>query len=193
MALITWTVDSANSEVQFKARHLMIAHVTGYFKRFDLEVKTEDEDFTKARSILFIAHIDSLTTHNPQRDTHLKSADFFAADQYPEAIFSGKRIEKNGEEWALYGDLTIRGITRPIVLQLEFGGVVTDEFGQRKAGFIVDGKIRRKDFNLNWDALTETGQVVVSNEIRIHAEIEMIHQTEKAESRETRVGQEIVA
>ena len=193
MAVAKWKVDPANSEVQFRARHLMITHVTGYFKRFDLEVTSEDEDFTKARSIEFTAHVDSLTTHNAQRDLHLKSPDFFAAEQYPDLTFSGKRIEKKGDEFLLHGELTIRSITRPVVLEVEFGGTVTDEFGQRKAGFIIDGKIRRKDFNLNWDALTETGQVVVSNEIKIHAEIELIRQQDKADTRETHATHEIEA
>jgi polyisoprenoid-binding protein YceI len=165
-----------HSEIQFKVKHLMITTVTGYFKKFDLQVETEDEDFTRAGSIIFTADIDSIETNNNQRDTHLKSPDFFAAEQYRQLQFVGKRYEKDGDGFQLHGDLTIRDVTKPITLNVEFGGIVTDPYGQVKAGFTLDGKIKRKEFKLEWDAVTEAGQVVVSNEIKIHCEIQLVKQ-----------------
>lgn len=175
---IKWKIDPAHSEIQFKVKHLMITTVTGYFKKFDLEAETETEDFNTAKNIVFTADIDSIDTNNPQRDTHLKSNDFFNAAQHPQLKFVGKKYEAHGNEAKLYGDLTIREVTKPIVLDVEFGGAVVDPYGQHKAGFTVSGKILRKDFNLMWDAVTETGNVVVSNEIKIVAEIQLVKQSE---------------
>jgi len=176
MATTKWVIDPAHSEIQFKVKHLMITTVTGHFRKFDLQVETEADDFTNAKSLVFTADIDSVDTNNSQRDTHVKSADFFAADQFPQIKFVGKKLEKKDNEYELTGDLTIRGITKPIVLDVEFGGIVADPWGQTKAGFTVSGKVKRKDFNLVWDAVTEAGQVVVSNDVKIHCEIQLIKQ-----------------
>ena len=171
-----WKLDPTHSEVQFKVKHLMITTVTGYFKRFDLEVETEGDDFTKASRIEFSADIDSIDTNNQQRDTHLKSADFFDAENHGQLTFKGISYQSGGEEGTLRGELTLRGTTRPITVKVEFGGIVVDPYGQTKAGFTVSGKISRKDFGLTWSAVTEAGQVVVSNEIRLHCEIQLVKQ-----------------
>jgi polyisoprenoid-binding protein YceI len=176
MAETKWLCDPAHSEITFKVRHLMITTVTGYFRKFELIVETEDEDFTKAGKISFTADVDSVDTNNAQRDTHLRSADFFSVDEYPQIRFEGKGFSSKGEVYELTGDLTIRNITKPITLEVDLVGTVVDPYGQTKAGFVVDGKIRRKDFDLTWDAVTEAGQVVVSNDIRIHGEIQLIKQ-----------------
>lgn len=173
---ITWKPDPAHSEVQFKAKHLMITTVTGHFENFDLDVVTENEDFTTASKIEFTADINSISTNNADRDTHLKSADFFDASQHGQLRFVGNKFEKSGDDYSLHGDLTIRGTTKPITLTVEFGGIVTDPYGQTKAGFTVDGKISRKEFGLLWNAATEAGQIVVSDEIKIHCEIQLIKQ-----------------
>ncbi len=173
---IKWKIDPVHSEIQFKVKHLMITTVTGYFKKFDLEVETGTEDFNTTKKIEFTADIDSIDTNNQQRDTHLKSDDFFNAEKFNQLKFVGKEYKANDDEGKLTGDLTIRDITKPITLNVEFGGIVTDPYGQTKAGFTVTGKINRKDFNLKWDAVTEAGQVVVSNEIRIHCEIQLVKQ-----------------
>lgn len=154
----------------------MITTVTGYFKQFDLEVETESEDFTKASRIEFTADIDSIDTNNQQRDTHLKSADFFDAESHGQLRFTGNKYEANGDEGQLHGDLTIRGTTKPITLKVEFGGIVVDPYGQTKAGFTVNGKVSRKEFGLTWNAVTEAGQVVVSDDIRIQCEIQLVKQ-----------------
>lgn len=177
MAIIKWTIDPAHSEIQFKVKHLMITTVTGYFKSFNLEVETENENFTTARKIEFTADIDSITTNNEQRDTHLKSADFFKSEEHGQLRFSGKKYEKGTDDnYVLTGDLTIRGITKPVMVNVDFGGIVVDPYGQTKAGFTVEGKISRKEFGLTWNAVTEAGQVVVSDDIRIHCEIQLIKQ-----------------
>ena len=177
MAII-WKVDPAHTEIQFKAKHLMITTVTGYFKTFSLEVETETEDFHTAKRIEFTGDIDSITTNNEQRDTHLKSPDFFHAEEHPQLRFDGKKYEARGDTAKLHGDLTIRGITKPITLDVEYGGTVNDPYGQTKAGFSVTGKVSRKEFGLLWNALTESGGVVVSDQIKIHAEVQLIKQAE---------------
>jgi polyisoprenoid-binding protein YceI len=177
---IKWKIDPAHSEIQFKVKHLMITTVTGYFKTFDLNVETETDDFKTAKKIEFTADIDSIDTNNAQRDAHLKSNDFFNSEEHPQLKFVGKSYDANGDEATVQGDLTIRGVTKPVSLKVEYGGTVVDPYGQTKAGFTVSGKINRKDFNLSWDAVTEAGQVVVSNEIKIHAEIQLVKQADTA-------------
>lgn len=171
-----WKIDTAHSDIQFKVKHLMISTVTGSFKNFDLEVETEAGDFNTASGIVFSADIDSITTNNEQRDAHLKSADFFQADKYPQLRFIGKKYEGDDDTAKLQGDLTIKGITKPVTLNVEYGGTVVDPYGQTKAGFTVTGKISRKEFGLTWNGVTETGGVVVSDEIKIHTEIQLIKQ-----------------
>lgn len=173
---ITWILDPAHSEIQFKVKHLMITTVTGYFKKFDLQVETETDDFTTASKIEFTADIDSIDTNNDQRDTHLKSADFFNTEEHGQLIFKGKGYSANGDEATLEGYLTIRGTTKPIKLKVEYGGTVVDPYGQTKAGFTVTGKISRKEYGLTWNAVTEAGQVVVSDDIRILCEIQLVKQ-----------------
>lgn len=179
-----WKIDPAHSEIQFKVKHLMITTVTGHFKSYDLDVETETDDFNTTKKIVFTADIDSIDTNNAQRDTHLKSNDFFNGEQYPQLKFVGEKYESNGDEATLHGELTIREVTKPITLKVEFGGNVVDPWGQEKAGFTIDGKINRKDFNLTWDAVTEAGSVVVSNEIKIHAEVQLVKQKQTVEEDE---------
>lgn len=177
MATTKWVADPMHSEVQFKVKHLMISTVTGYFGKFNAEVETEDDDFTKANSIVFTADVDSINTNNEQRDTHLKSPDFFDAANHEQVRFEGKNFEKVGDdEYKLHGDLTIRGTTKPVTVNVEFGGIVVDPYGQTKAGFTVTGKINRKDFGLTWSAVTEAGSVVVSDEIKLNSEIQLVKQ-----------------
>jgi polyisoprenoid-binding protein YceI len=173
-----WKADPVHTEIQFTVKHLMITTVTGYFRDFDLQVETEGDDFTKASKIVFTANIDSINTNNAQRDTHLKSPDFFSAEQYGQLIFEGKRFKKHAANYLLTGELTICNVTRPVEVEVEYGGTITDPWGQKRAGFTVEGKINRKDFNLTWDAVTEAGHVVVSNEIKIHCSIELVKQSE---------------
>ena len=171
-----WKIDPAHSEIQFKVKHLMITTVTGYFRRFDLEVETEDEDFTQARRLEFTAEAASIDTNSEQRDTHLRSADFFDAEKFGQLRYVGKTLERSGSDYTLSGDLTIRGVTKPVALKVHFGGIVIDPYGQTKAGFEVEGRISRKEFGLVWTAMTEAGQVVVGDEIKVLCEVQLIRQ-----------------
>jgi polyisoprenoid-binding protein YceI len=177
MATKNWVIDPTHSEVQFKIKHLMITNVTGSFNLFTAEVQTEDEDFMRAK-VSFTGQIDSISTGNEQRDAHLKSPDFFDAAKYPTLKFVATKFESvdNDGSYELYGDLTIRDITRNVKLGVEFGGVVQDAYGNTKAGFSINGKINRKDFGLVWNAVTEAGGVVVSDEVRLSCEIQLIEQ-----------------
>lgn len=180
MKTIKWKIDPTHSEVLFKVKHLMITTVTGSFKKFSLEVETDSDDFTTVKSVEFTADIDSIDTNNEQRDAHLKSAEFFNANDHKQLHFAGKKYESHGDHATLWGELTIKGITKLIALNMDSGGTVIDPYGQTKAGFTVDGKISRKDFDLTWNAVTEAGQVVVSDEIKIHAEVQLIKQSSLA-------------
>jgi len=173
---IQWKIDPVHSEILFKVKHLMITTVTGHFKQLDLTVETETDDFTTAKKIEFTADINSINTNNEQRDTHLKSADFFSAEEHPQLRFVGAKYEAKGDEAKLHGDLTIRGVSKPITLNVEFAGIVVDPYGQTKAGLTVNGKISRKEYGLTWNAVTEAGSVVVSDEIKIHAEVQLVKQ-----------------
>jgi polyisoprenoid-binding protein YceI len=173
---ILWKIDPAHSEIQFKVKHLMITTVTGYFRTFNLEVETETEDFTTAKRIEFTADIDSVDTNNQQRDTHLKSPDFFNAEEHGQLKFIGKKYETDGDSGKLRGDLTIRGVTKPITINVDFAGLVVDPYGQTKAGFTINGKVSRKEFGLTWNAVTEAGQVVVSDDIRLQCEVQLVKQ-----------------
>ena len=177
MATKTWVIDPKHSELQFKIKHLMITNVTGSFNIFQASVETEDEDFSKAK-ISFTADVDSLSTGNEQRDGHVKSADFFDAATFPKITFVTTKSENvdNDGSYELYGDLTIRNITKNVKLSVEFGGVVKDAYGNIKAGFTINGKIHRKDFGLVWDGVTEAGGVILSDEVKIMSEIQLIEQ-----------------
>ncbi len=177
MATKTWALDPTHSEVQFKIKHLMITNVTGSFNIFSVAVETENEDFTKAK-ISFTADVHSISTNNEQRDAHLKGPDFFDTEKFPQIKFEATKSENidNDGSYDLYGDLTIRDVTKNIKLSVEFGGVVKDPWGNTKAGFTINGKINRKDFGLTWNAVTEAGGLVVSEEVRLFAELELIEQ-----------------
>lgn len=167
----TWNIDPTHTEVQFKVKHLVISTVTGFFKKFSGSVQTESEDFNGA-SVSFSLDVNSIDTNQADRDGHLKSADFFAADQHPSIDFSGT-LKKSGSDYKLDGDLTIRGTKKNVTLDVEFGGTTVDPWGNTKAGFEINGKINRKDFGLNWNALTEAGGMVVSEDVKIHINVEL--------------------
>lgn len=173
---IKWKLDPTHSEIQFKVKHMMITTVTGHFRQFDLNVESETENFTAAKNIEFTADINSIDTNNAQRDAHLKSADFFNAEEFNHIRFVSTNYESIGVEIKVNGSLTIKDTTKPVTINVEFGGIVTDPYGQTKAGFTVSGKISRKDFGLTWNAVTEAGKVVVGDEIRIHGEIQLVKQ-----------------
>jgi polyisoprenoid-binding protein YceI len=154
----------------------MITNVTGSFQQFDATLEADADDFSDAK-ISFESAIDSISTNNEQRDTHLKSDDFFAAATYPKLSFvSTSFTHKSGSAYALVGDLTIKGNTKSVELAVDFGGRMTDFYGQDKAGFEITGKINRSEFGLTWSAVTEAGGVVVSDEIKLNMAVQMVKQ-----------------
>lgn len=173
--MATYKLDTAHSDILFKVKHLMITTVTGQFKIFDATFTSDAEDFSDAR-IQFTAAVDSIDTRNEQRDAHLKSDDFFNAEKYPELTFVSTSFETDEEGYQLKGHLTIRDITKPITLKVDYMGTVVDPWGQTKAGFEAEGKIKRKEFGLNWDAVTEAGGIVVSDEIKLQLNVQFIKQ-----------------
>lgn len=176
MASTIWNLDPAHSEVTFKVKHLVISTVTGKFKSFSSTLSTEGDDFTTAQ-IAFDLDAASVETGMDMRDDHLRSDDFFNAEAFPKLKFVAKAIRQiQGADYQIEGDLTIRDFTHPITLKVEFGGIVKDPYGQVKAGFEVEGKIKRSDFGLTWNALTEAGGAVVSDEVRLQANVQYVKQ-----------------
>jgi polyisoprenoid-binding protein YceI len=157
----------------------MFSHVTGQFNKFSGSVETEDDDFESAK-IHFTADIDSVSTNNEQRDAHLKNGDFFDVESHPKLNFESTRLEKiNEEEYKLYGILTMRGISKNIVLNVEVGGITKDPWGNTRAGFSVTGKINRQDFGVSFGAVTETGGLLLDNEVKVYANVQFVKQQEK--------------
>jgi len=175
MATTKWALDPTHSELQFKVKHLMITTVTGSLKSFSADLTSEGDEFTNAE-ISFKGEISSLDTGNTDRDNHLKSADFFEAEQFPSIEFKSTSVEKDGDDYKVTGDLTIKGTTKPVKLTAEFGGIATDPWGQTKAGFTLSGKLNRSDFGLTWNAALETGGVMVSEEVKILGELQFVKQ-----------------
>src|SRR5690554_4670575 len=171
MMKTNWKLDPTHSEIEFKVKHMMISTVTGSFSEFDATAETEDDSFKNAE-FAFNAKVDSISTKNEDRDTHLKSDDFFNAEQFPQLTFKSKSF--NGEK--MVGDLTIRDVTKEITLDVDFNGIAVDPYGQTKAGLEATGTINRKDFNLSWSAVTEAGNIVVSDKVRLIANLQFIKQ-----------------
>ena len=170
-----WIVDPTHSEVHFKVKHLVISTVTGTFKVFGGELITDSETFENAE-ISFSLDANSVDTNQEQRDEHLKGADFFNSAEYPKISFKSTAFTKDGDDYQLHGDLTVRDVTKPVKLDVEFGGSATDFYGNEKAGFEVTGKINRKDFGLTWDGITEAGAIVVGEDIKLHASVQFAKQ-----------------
>jgi polyisoprenoid-binding protein YceI len=175
MATTKWIMDPTHSEVEFKVKHLMISTVSGKFTKFEASVETEEEDFNTAK-VVFTADSGSINTGNEQRDGHLKSPDFFDTVKFPQIRFEATKYEDvdNDGSYEVYGDLTIRDVTRNVKLDAEFGGVIKDPWGNTRAGITISGKINRKEFGLAFHAVTETGSIVLSDDVRIHVGLEFV-------------------
>ncbi len=174
MSKVNWNLDPTHSEITFKVKHMMITNVTGNFTDFSVNTTTDGEDFSNAE-ISFAAKTNSVNTGNEQRDGHLKSTEFFDTEKFSELTFNATNLVKvDAENYKLSGNLTIKDVTKPISLNAEYGGIQKDPWGNIKAGFTITGKINRKDFGLLWNAALETGGVMVSEEVRIAAEIQLV-------------------
>jgi len=171
-----WIIDTVHSEVGFKIKHLVISNASGKFSSFEGSAETSKDDFSDAK-INFSADIDSIHTGNEQREGHLKSPDFFDAAKYPKLSFvSSSFTKKEGSDYVLKGDLTLRGVTKPVELAVEFGGIHKSLYGQTVAGFEVTGKIKRADFGLSWSAVTEAGGLVLGEDVKLNSNVELIKQ-----------------
>jgi len=173
-----WVIDAAHSEISFKVKHLMITNVKGAFKEYEGTIVTNGNDFSTADIDLAINPA-SIDTKDAQRDGHLKSGDFFDVENHKEITFRSNTIEKTTEGFELWGDLSIKGITNRVKLEVEYAGLAKDPWGNEKAGFTVSGKINRKEWGLNWNAALETGGVLVSDEVKISADIQLLKSKEQ--------------
>src|SRR5688572_4925589 len=174
MSKLNWNLDAAHSEVNFKVKHMMITNVNGKFSAFDVKASSDNENFENPE-IEFTANASSVDTGSEQRDQHLKSADFFDAEKFPNLHFKSKSFKKTAEgEYQLEGDMNIKGVVKPISFKVEHGGLQKDPWGNIKTGFSLEGKINRKDFGLGWNAVLESGGVMVSEEVKLNAEIQLI-------------------
>ena len=175
MAKQQWTLDLTHSELGFKIRHLMITNINGKFHNFSVDAETEGDDFMTAKVTVKV-DVDSIATGSDDRDKHLRSPDFFDVNTFRDITFVTTKYENvdNDGSYELWGDLTIRNVTKKVKLAVEFGGVVKDPWGDTKAGFTINGKINRKDFGLTWNAATETGGVLVGDDVKLYGEVQLI-------------------
>lgn len=171
-----WVLDPTHSELGFKIKHLMISNVSGSFKNFQIEMQTDGEDLTTG-DIHVTADIASIDTKNDQRDAHLRTSDFFEAEKYPVLKFQSTKVEKIDDEmYTVLGNLTMKGITKPVQLNVEYSGLTKDPWGGERAGFVVKGKINRSEFGVTFNTILETGGVALSEEIKILGEVQLVKQ-----------------
>ncbi|MCX8143575.1 MAG: YceI family protein [Bacteroidia bacterium] len=171
-----WVIDKSHSKVQFDVAHLVISEVTGQFKSFDGSVLSDKPDFSDAKIEVSI-DVNSINTDDEKRDGHLKSPDFFDANKYPKITFKSKSLKKvNNNLYKLTGDLTMHGVTKEVVLDVQFNGIKNDPWGNTKAGFKVTGKINRNDFGLKYNAPLEGGGVLIGEEVNITCNVELLKQ-----------------
>ena len=178
-----WSIDQSHTEIAFRVRHLMIAHLRGSFKKFDASIYTIDSDFSTAEVDVWIDP-SSISTGDEARDEHLKSEEFFDVQEHKQIIFTSSTIGKpdaagNSELW---GELTIKGNTRNVKLNVTFGGIVKDPWGKEKAGFTVTGSINRSEWGLNWNTKLDSGGLMVSDEVQIMCEVELVNAGRKTQT-----------
>jgi polyisoprenoid-binding protein YceI len=174
MAKTKWSLDLKHSELGFKIKHLMIANVSGFFKNFEMEAETENEDFSTAK-IHLNADMKSISTNNEQRDAHLLNSDFFSVDEHPEMVFDSTLVEKlDDENFDIHGNLTLRSVTHPVILHVEYSGITKDPWGGTRAGFTVTGKIKRSQWGVNFNGILETGGAILGEEVKIISEIQLV-------------------
>ncbi len=176
MATTKWAIDPTHSEIGFKVKHMMFTNVSGKFENYDATITTDGDNFENA-SISFSADVNSVDTRNADRDNHLKSADFFDAENHPKLTFKASSFTKvDDDNYELSGDLSLRGVTKFVKLPVEFSGLMKDPWGNTKAGLNISGKISRKDWGLNWNSALETGGVLVSDDVRLNIELQLVKQ-----------------
>lgn len=173
-AVSTWTIDPAHSIAEFSVKHMMISTVKGRFATLEGAAEIDERDvlLSSVRASIDVA---SITTNEPQRDEHLRSDDFFNAEKFPKITFVSKRVERvDAENYRVAGDLTIRDVTKEVVLDMEFEGQVRDPYGNDRAGFTATAQISRGEFGVKFNGLLETGGVIVSDKVKITLHIEVV-------------------
>ncbi|UMY65208.1 MULTISPECIES: YceI family protein [unclassified Flavobacterium] len=176
MATTKWVLDPTHSEITFKVKHMMFTNVSGKFDTFQATAESDGDNFENAR-FDFQAETTSINTGNADRDNHLRGGDFFDAEQFPQLTFKSTAFQqKSGDDYTLTGDLSLHGVTKSISLDVEFGGLAQDPWGNTKAGLSATGKLNRKDFGLNWNAALEAGGVLVGEEVKLHIELQFVKQ-----------------
>lgn len=180
MATTTWALDPTHSDLQFKIKHLMISTVTGHFNRFEASVSMEEEDFSTA-TVKLAADIDSISTNNEKRDEHLKNGDFFDIENHPRLTFESSKVDKvDDDNYKVHGVITMRGISKPITLDVEFGGIVKDPWGLRRAGASISAKLKRTDFGVSFgSAPSATGELMLGDEVKISGSVEFVKAVEQ--------------
>jgi polyisoprenoid-binding protein YceI len=173
MGTTRWGFDLAHSNIQFTARHMVISKVRGVFSRWNGALDYDEKDPT-ASSVSVRIEAASLDTHEEKRDAHLRSADFFEVDRFPEITFQSRRVERHAEALRITGDLTLHGVTREVVLDGEYLGAAKDPWGHQRIGFSAKASINRKDFGLTWNQALETGGLLVGEKIDIAIDVEAI-------------------
>jgi polyisoprenoid-binding protein YceI len=169
-------LDPAHSEITFKVKHMMVSNVTGSFDAYSVDVDINEDDFTQSK-VGFSAKTATVNTGNIDRDNHLRSGDFFDAENHPEMTFASTSISKvDDENYKMEGNLSIRGTEKPVSFNVEIGGFGNDPWGNKKAGFTITGKINRKEWGLNWNAALEAGGVLVAEDVRINCEVQLMEQ-----------------
>jgi len=173
-AQTTWVVDPTHSKVNFTVEHLVISEVDGTFKKFDGKMVSSKDDFSDA-NISFSIDVTSVNTESAKRDGHLQSEDFFYVEKYPKMIFESTSFEKlEGKMYKLKGNLTMRGVTKPVEFSVKYGGQADDGYGNTKAGFVAKGKVNRMDFGVAWNAKTKQGGWTVGEEVELLIKLEMM-------------------
>ncbi|SFS30719.1 YceI family protein [Sphingobacterium wenxiniae] len=173
--MATWNLDNAHSEIEFKVKHMMISTVKGQFQDFQVTVDSADTTLSDQTRILAEIKVESIDTKNKDRDAHLKNEDFFNTTVFPNITFQATAIENKGDgEYQITGDLTIKDVTRSVAFDVEFGGLAKDPWGNQKAGYTVTGKINRNDFGLTYNAVLETGGVMLSDEVKFQADLQFV-------------------
>jgi len=174
MATSKWNLDPSHSEIGFKVKHMMFTNVSGKFNAFEATVTNEDDNFETSK-ISFSADVASIDTNNTDRDNHLRSADFFEVEKFPKLTFVSTGVKKTGEgSYVVSGDFTIKDVTKTIDLDVEYSGLMKDPWGNTRTGFVITGKINRKDFGLTWNAALETGGVLVGEEVKFNIDVQLV-------------------
>jgi polyisoprenoid-binding protein YceI len=164
-------IDKLHSEIEFKVKHLMISTVTGRFTDFDAEIVSENDDFTDAQ-ISFEANVDSITTSITDRDNHLKSADFFDVENYPKISFKSTEIVKYNEDYHIIGLMNLHGVEKEVLLMGGYNGNDVDLYGNTKYGFELRGTIKRSEFGLSFNAVTDKGGLLVSDDVILNVSVQ---------------------